>query len=149
MGALVKWNESGLPTFSRMFDDFFKTEFPVWSHNNFAAEGTTLPAVNIKETDKEFDLELAAPGMKKDDFKVGVEDDVLTISAEKEVSKEEKEDQYSRKEFSYTSFMRRFNLPDTVESDKVSAKYRDGVLYITLPKKPEAQPKPAKTIKIS
>ncbi len=149
MGALVKWNESGFPAFSKMFDDFFKTEFPVWSHNNFAAEGTTLPAVNIKETEKEFNLELAAPGMKKEDFNIGVEDDVLTISAEKEVSKEEKEDNFNRKEFSYSSFMRRFNLPESVEAEKVTAKYRDGVLYLTLPKKPEAQPKPAKTIKIT
>lgn len=149
MGSLVKWSEGGLPTFSKMFDDFFKTEFPVWSHNNFAAEGATLPAVNIKETDKEFQLELAAPGMKKEDFNVAVEDDVLTISAEKEVSKEESEEHYSRKEFSYSSFTRRFNLPDSVASDKVSAKYEEGVLYLNLPKKPEAQPKPAKTIKIS
>ncbi len=149
MGSLVKWNEGGFPAFSRMFDDFFKTEFPVWSHNNFAAEGTTLPAVNIKETDKEFGLELAAPGMKKDDFKVGVEDDVLTISAETEYSKEEKDEDYNRKEFSYVSFQRRFTLPESVNADKVTAKYRDGVLHVSLPKRPEAQPKQAKTIKIA
>ncbi|MCB0650353.1 MAG: Hsp20/alpha crystallin family protein [Saprospiraceae bacterium] len=149
MGALVKWNESNFPTFSSMFDDFFKTEFPVWSHNNFAAEGATLPAVNIKETDKEFGLELAAPGMSKEDFKVAVEDDVLTISAEKEFSKEDKKDNYNRREFSYSSFQRRFNLPESIEADKVTAKYKDGVLHVSLPKKPEAQPKPAKTIKIS
>lgn len=149
MGTLVKRNEGGFPSFSRMFDDFFKTEFPVWSHNNFAAEGSTLPAVNIKETDKEFSLELAAPGMKKENFNVGVEDDVLTISAEREETKEEKEENYNRKEFTYTSFQRKFTLPETIDSNKVTAKYEDGVLLLSLPKKPEAQPKPAKTIKIS
>jgi HSP20 family protein len=149
METLVKWNEGGLPSFSRMFDDFFKAEFPVWSHNNFAAEGSTLPAVNIKETDKEFSLELAAPGMKKEDFNVGVEDDVLTISAEREETKEEKEESYNRKEFTYASFQRKFTLPEGIDAGKVTAKYEDGVLLLSLPKKPEAQPKPTKTIKIS
>ena len=149
METLVKWNEGGRPSYSRMFDDFFKAEFPVWSHNNFAEKGSTLPAVNIKETDKEFSLELAAPGMKKENFNVGVEDDVLTISAEREETKEEKEENYSRKEFTYASFQRRFTLPETVDSNKVTAKYEDGVLLLSLPKKSGPQLKPAKTIKIS
>ena len=98
---------------------------------------------------KEISLELAAPGMKKNDFKVGVEDDVLTISAEREETKEENEEMYNRREFTYASFQRKFTLPETIDANKVTAKYEDGVLLLSLPKKPEAQPKPAKTIKIS
>ena len=96
--SIVKWNPNGL--MGSFFDDFFKAEFPEWSRRNFAAENTTLPAINVKETDEDFQLEVAAPGMKKKDFNLELVKNVLTISAKKEQSNEEKDNGYTRKEFS-------------------------------------------------
>ena len=144
--SIVKWNPTGLV--GNFFDDFFKAEFPEWSRRNFAAENSTLPAINVKETDDDFQLEVAAPGMSKKDFNLELVKNVLTISAKKELSKEEKDNGYTRKEFSYSSFQRAFTLPNTIEGEKISAKYTDGILYITLPKKAEAKPVPPKTIAI-
>lgn len=144
--AIVKWDPNRL--MGGFFDDFFNTEFPEWSRRNFAAENTTLPAINVKETDDDFQLEVAAPGMSKKDFKIELDKGILKISAEKELSNEEKNNGYTRKEFSYSSFQRAFNLPDAVHGEKISAKYNDGILYVTLPKKPEAKPQPAKMITV-
>ncbi|MDC6362729.1 MULTISPECIES: Hsp20/alpha crystallin family protein [Flavobacteriaceae] len=109
---------------------------------------TTVPAVNIKDNEKEFELELAVPGVKKEDFTVEVDHDVLTVSSEiKSESKDTKEN-YTRKEFSYSSFKRAFTLPETVDGSKIDAKYEDGVLKLTLPKKEEALPKPKRLISI-
>lgn len=108
----------------------------------------SVPAVNIKDNTDGFELELAVPGMKKDDFTVEVDNDVLTISSEIESEKEEKDENYTRKEFSFTSFKRAFTLPDTVDGSKIDAKYKDGILKLTLPKKQEALPKPKRLIKI-
>lgn len=144
--SIVKWNPTGLT--GSFFDDFFKAEFPEWSRRNFAAENATLPAINVKETDDDFQLEVAAPGMNKKDFTLELVKNVLTISAKKELSKKENDNGYTRKEFSYSSFQRAFTLPNTVLGEKISAKYTDGILYVTLPKKPEAKPMPPKTIAI-
>ncbi|RMF30517.1 MAG: Hsp20/alpha crystallin family protein [Bacteroidetes bacterium] len=149
MGNLMKWNETLFPNVSRLFDDFFRSELTDWTTRNFAAMGSTMPAVNIKETDDDFQIEVAAPGMNKKDFNVEVDNGMLVISAEREVSDEEKNDNYTRKEFSYQSFKRSFMLPDSVDAEKINAKYTDGILRLSLPKKPEAKPQPAKTIKIS
>ena len=108
----------------------------------------SVPAVNIKDNTDGFELELAVPGMKKDDFTVEVDNDVLTISSEIESEKEEKDENYTRREFSFTSFKRAFTLPDTVDGSKIDAKYKDGILKLTLPKKQEALPKPKRLIKI-
>ncbi|KAB7531308.1 Hsp20 family protein [Flagellimonas olearia] len=109
---------------------------------------TTVPAVNIKDNEKEFELELAVPGVKKDDFTVEVDHDVLTISSEMKSENEEAKDNYTRKEFSYSSFKRAFTLPETVDGSKIDAKYEDGILKLTLPKKQEALPKPKRLISI-
>jgi HSP20 family protein len=109
---------------------------------------TTVPAVNIKDNEKEFELELAVPGVKKDDFTVEVDHDVLTISSEMKSENEETKDNYTRKEFSYSSFKRAFTLPETVDGSKIDAKYEDGILRLTLPKKQEALPKPKRLISI-
>ena len=93
-----------------------------------------LPAVNVAETEKDFKVEVAAPGMKKDDFKVEVKEGTLYISAETKAEKEEKEDNYMRKEFSFSSFKRSFYLPENVKEDEILANYKDGILYLTLPK---------------
>ena len=147
--TLVNWKPKMLTNVDRVFDDFFKSEFPSWSRMNYSADNTTLPAVNIRETDDEFKLEVAAPGMSKKDFNVSVDNGVLTVSAEKEMKNENKENGYSRREFSYQSFQRSFTLPESADDGKINAKYADGILHLTLPKKPEAKPQPAKTIKVS
>ena len=113
--------------------------------------GSSLPAVNVRETDSAFEIEVAAPGLQKDAFNVHVEDGVLCISAKSE-SETETEDQgsgYHRREFSYSSFERRFQLPDTVEDEQIAASYDDGILKLTLPKVPAEEQQPKKrTIEI-
>jgi len=139
-----------LPTVSRFFDDDW-TSLMDWTNRNFSNTATTLPSVNVKENDNEYIVEMAVPGMKKDDFEVVVNDNVLTIKSEvKNESKEKDGDNYTRKEFSYQSFQRSFNLNNNVVDDaKIKATYKDGILNITLPKKEEAKPKPIRNIKIS
>lgn len=128
--------------FNDMFDSFLSSDFRKWS----------TPAVNIKETDSCFVVEMAAPGMKKDDFKINVDNYTLTVMAESKQEKNEKNeknDHYFRKEFSFNSFSRTFNLPDFADTEKISAGYANGIMNIVIPKKEEARPKPAREIKIS
>jgi HSP20 family protein len=136
MSQVVK-KPSLFPTFPTFFDDFFTKDFFDWNDKNFAKVGSTLPSVNLKETDKEYHLELAAPGMKKDDFKVELLNGILNIRAEKRIEKEEKnkEGNFLRREFSYESFHRSFSMPDNVKEDKISAVYKDGILHIGIDKK--------------
>lgn len=142
---LVK--STGIPAMPSFFDDFLKD----WSLSNYSDTNTTLPAVNIKENEDEFTVEVAAPGMDKEDFKINVENNVLTISSEKTVENEEEvKDKYTRKEYSYQSFERSFNLPkNIVESDKITAKYKNGELKISIPKKEAAKPTPPKFIEVN
>ncbi|MFT7611238.1 MAG: HSP20 family protein [Parvicellaceae bacterium] len=108
----------------------------------------SLPAVNVKETDESFEIEVAAPGMKKDDFNVNIENGILKISSEKEEESEEVDENYTRKEFSYSSFGRSFTLPDSINSEKINAKYDAGVLRIELAKNEEAKRRLSKSIDI-
>ena len=108
----------------------------------------TMPAVNIREGETDFTLELAVPGQKREDFNVEVDNDVLTISMESKDEKAEKEGEFTRREFRYTSFRRAFTLPETVNQDDIRADYKDGILRFTLPKKEEALPKPKRLIEI-
>lgn len=143
--TLIKWrgaNEAFPSNFSNWIEDFFnENNFPKWT-------GSRVPAVNIRETDKSFVLEVAAPGFDKGDFNVNVENDLLTISAKKETKKEEEEKGYTRREFSYSSFSRSFTLPDSVNADNIKGTYNNGILTVELPKKPEAT-KVKKTVKVS
>jgi HSP20 family protein len=134
-----------------LFDDMFTRNVFDWGLSNYSSAGSTLPAVNIKETAENFEVEMAAPGMNKQDFNVELEDNMLTITPEKKNEREEKEGQrYSRKEFSYQSFQRRFTLPkDVVDVDQIQAKYENGLLHLLIPKKEEAKKKPARLINIS
>lgn len=109
---------------------------------------TAVPAVNIKDTEKSFELELAIPGVKKNDFTIEVDHDVLTISSEVASENEQTQAHYTRREFSYAAFKRAFTLPETVDGAKIDAKYEDGILKLTLPKKQEALPKPKRVIAI-
>lgn len=147
--TLMKNFESNWP-FPSLIDNFLSRDLMDWSTTNYSNTNTTLPAVNIKETDEDFRIEVAAPGMDKKDFNIHLENNQLTISSERKNETSEVEDYYMRKEFSYQSFQRTFNLSENlVDSDRINAKYIDGVLRISLPKKEEAKPKPAKQIKIS
>jgi HSP20 family protein len=124
-----------LPVFSNLIERLFDTELMPSMRSDM-----NLPAVNINETKDEFKIEVAAPGLKKEDFKINLDNNVLTISSEKEESKEENDENIRRREFSYSSFMRSFQLPEQeVDSEKIQAKYENGILKIELPKKEEAK----------
>jgi HSP20 family protein len=108
-----------------------------------------IPSVNITEDEKEFKIDMAAPGLERKDFKVEVENGALCICSEKEEEKNEEKKNYTRREYSYNSFSRSFGLPDNCMPDKINAKYDNGILHITLPKKEVTVSKPAKEIKVS
>ncbi len=149
--TVLRRSNSYYPTIPSLIDGLFSRDLMDWSNMNFSTTNTTLPAVNVKETDDEYELEVAAPGMKKEDFKINLENNQLTISSELKKEKEEKNnDNYTRREFSYHSFQRTFTISETVvDGDNISAKYSDGILTIKLPKREEVKPKPAREIKIS
>jgi HSP20 family protein len=131
--------------FPSIVDEFFGRDFmPALDFQT----GINVPSVNIVEGKEDFRIEVAAPGLDKSDFKINVENNVLSISSEKEEKTEENEDRYMRREFSYTSFNRSFSLPQTVDPEKISAKHENGVLTISIPKKEEAKVKPARQIEI-
>tara|TARA_R110002124_G_scaffold184823_3_gene352251 strand:+ start:534 stop:962 length:429 start_codon:yes stop_codon:yes gene_type:complete len=136
---------TNLPFEPTLFNDFFRD----WSTTNFSETNTTLPSVNIKENENEFIVDVAVPGMKKTDFKIDLDNDVLTISSEKTEKDEESSDNYTRKEYSYRSFKRSFSLPQgIVNRDKIEAVYKNGELKITIPKLEEAKPKPIQLIEV-
>jgi len=121
-----------------------------WGNSNFSSTNTSLPAVNVKETNDEFLIELAAPGMEKKDFKINFKNNVITISSEKEDKREEKKENYTRREFSYQSFQRSFTVPENaIVSEKIEAIYNNGILEVKLPKREEVKPQPEREIKIS
>ncbi|MBT8307784.1 MAG: Hsp20/alpha crystallin family protein [Maribacter sp.] len=108
-----------------------------------------LPAVNIKENETNFELELAVPGRKKEDFHIEVDENVLTISSESKKEENVTEENYTRREFAYSSFKRAFTLPETIDEGNIKANYDNGILKFTLPKKEEALPKPKRMIELS
>lgn len=143
-----KRDVTGLPSFSSWIDNFFDTDLETGFLANFNT-GMTLPAVNIKENNDNYVLEVAVPGMKKDDFNLEIDNDILSVSAETKSENETSDDYYTRREFGYASFKRSFTIPDTVQSDKIKAKYDSGILTILIPKREEAKRKPVKRIDIS
>jgi len=141
-------NAQNFPSLSRLFDDLSIGELPSLFASNFNT-GLSLPKVNIKEEADAFIVEMAVPGLKKSDFNLNLENNILSISAEIEENNEEKKEGYTRREFGYSSFKRTFSLPETVEDSKINAKYNEGILNIHLPKKEEAKQKPPRNIQIS
>lgn len=143
---LIKYNslfpEKSLGGF---FDDFFNRSLSDMVGNDITFSN---PSVNVIENENDFNVEVAAPGLNKDDFNVEVDKDHLIISAHKEVEKEEKEGKYTRNEFNYSSFTRRFFLPETVDGDNIEASYKDGILKLVVPKREEAMTKAPLSIKI-
>ena len=133
-----------------LFDRFFENDMFDWSNRNFSDTNTTLPSVNIKENTEAFEVEMAVPGLEKEDFNIELNNDLLTISSEKKIENECKEgEKVTKREFSYQSFSRSFSLPLTVEHDKIHASYKKGILNVVIPKREEAKPKPIKQITIS
>jgi HSP20 family protein len=146
--SLIK-RENYSPSWPGIFNDFLNRDWYDWSNQNFSLTNTTIPSVNIKENENEFEVEMAAPGMTKDDFRIELNNSVLTISSEKQSENQSKErENVTRREFSYQSFSRSFTLPVIVETDKITAKYENGLLWVNIPKKEEAKPKPLKQIKV-
>ncbi len=139
--SLVKFNQ--YPTFTDLLENIERNFLGRVDENS-----GDIPAVNIKEENDKFVLEMAAPGLKKDDFKINLDNYQLTISAETKDEKKEKEDNYTRREFIYNSFSRSFTLPKTIDIEKIRADYKNGVLNLVLPKK-EEEAKLTKQIKIS
>ncbi|MCX7696128.1 MAG: Hsp20/alpha crystallin family protein [Bacteroidales bacterium] len=128
-----------------LFEEFFR-DFPFVG--SLSTELRTIPKINIAETEKAFEIEVAAPGYKKEDFKIELNDNTLTISSEKKEEKTEKGKDYHRREFNYSCFSRSFIVPDHVDADKIHAVYENGVLSVILPKKEEYVSKKNKTIEI-
>lgn len=128
--ALTKSNLS-----SSLFDDFFRPWNEWFDDSRLVSRVTTLPAVNITESQNHYNVSLAAPGLQKSDFKIDLDGNMLTISTEKEESSEEKNERFNRKEYSYTSFARSFTLPEDVMQDAIDATYENGILNIKLNRK--------------
>jgi len=154
MSSMIRRNRNFFPAFSRLWDDddFFNRGMMNWGSSNFSNSDTTLPAVNIKETENSYEVEMAAPGMRKEDFRIELDNNVLTISSEKSEESQDgdEKEKYSRREFSYQSFQRSFSLPkEVVDEDKIEAHYRDGVLRLSIPKKEKAKQKPPRKIQIA
>ena len=139
MNLVKRKQENWIPS---IFEDLFNDSRLA----NVANFGSTLPAVNIKETEENFTVEVAAPGKTKEDFIIELNDDLLTISSESKTESSETSDsgRYTRKEFNYVSFRRAFHLPETVEQNKIEAKYENGILMIEVPKKEEVKAKAVK-----
>ncbi|TCK69277.1 HSP20 family protein [Winogradskyella wandonensis] len=137
-----------LPSLSSWMDDIFNRTFNNDLMSNFNT-GITLPAVNVLDNAEEYIVEMAVPGLKKSDFDINLDNQLLSISAEINTSNEDTNENYTRREFGYSSFKRTFSLPETVEVEKINAKYDDGILRVVLPKRDEAKKKPVKQIKVS
>lgn len=140
-----KTNRDG---FQGLFDNLFALEFPALERG-FVQPNTSLPKVNIKENEEEFLLELAAPGLAKSDFKIQLDQDMLTVSSEKKEDNVNKDQRYFKKEFSYQAFRRVFTLPENADTEKIEASYLNGVLLVKIPKKEEARPQPPKSIHVA
>ena len=148
-GSLANSNSNqNFPSWSNLLEDIFQRDLPSVFTSNFN-NGYTLPKVNIQETSDDFIVEMAVPGLKKSDFNIDIDNQVLSISTEKKEESEHKEENYTRREFGYASFKRTFTLPESVNDEKINATYNEGILRILLPKKEEAKQKPARSIKIS
>lgn len=135
--AIMK-NAAAFPSFANWMDDFWNTD-RLFNDQFFTKE--LFPAVNVKEKDDSFEIEMTAPGLKKEDFKIQIENGVLNISSETKREEEEKNEKFTRKEFNYSSFSRSFSLPENVSQENLAAKYENGLLKITLAKKQVEMPK--------
>lgn len=136
--------------FPTMLDNFFNQNLFDRLGSDFSSTSTTLPAVNIRENNEAFEVEMAAPGMKKEDFVIELDNQQLKISSEKQDNREQKEgDRFIMREYSYQSFERTFQLSkQVVDADKIQASYEHGVLRLWIPKKDEAKQQPPRKIEV-
>jgi HSP20 family protein len=156
MTTLIKRRENGngFPALRSNLSDFFDLDnfFDELSlPRPLLSDGmrfNRLPATNIRETEKEFIVEMAVPGLKKEDFVVDVDNGSLEIRVEKEEKSEDKKEKFTRREYNYSAFYRSFNLPETVIAEKIKAEYKDGILKVQIPKAVEEKRKPAKKISV-
>ena len=148
-GSLAYTNSNrNFPNTSNWLEDIFNRDLPSVFTSNFNT-GITLPKVNIKENSDAFIVDMAVPGLSKSDFNIDLDNQLLSISTEIKEEHEQKDENYTRREFGYSSFKRTFNLPESVNEDQINAKYEEGILSIHLPKKEEAKQKPPRSINIS
>ena len=149
--TILKRNGNQQSQVPHLFDDFFNRDIFDWKLSNYSDTNTSIPAVNIKETADNYEVQVAAPGMTKSDFNVELEGNTLTISSEKQSENEQNDDfRYTAKEFSYQSFSRTFTLQkDVVDTENIKATYDNGVLNLVIPKKEEARIKGPRKIEIS
>lgn len=148
--SLIKRNGHSIPSIPALFDDFFNRELFNWGNNNFSSTSTTVPSVNVQETADNYEVALAVPGMNKSDFTVTLDGNLLTISSLKERKEENDSGKYIRREFSYQSFQRSFELPkDVVDDQNINARYEHGILHLTIPKREEAKQKAPRMIEIA
>lgn len=133
-------------------DPFFRSLFNLNRvfNGDFDDEFNLVPGINVKEREKEYDVQVAAPGFEKNDFEITVDNGILTISAEKEKKEDEEKEGFVRREFGYSSFSRSMSLPESVDEEKdINAQYKDGILKLTVPKKEESKPKSPRRVKVS
>lgn len=137
----LEWPSMGGSLLSDFFDDerFF---------NSPSLRGRSLPAINVKENESNYQIEVAAPGFEKKDFNISMEQGVLTISGEKKEEKEEKDEKYTRREFGYSSFSRSFTLPQNVNEEDVKASFENGILKLAIKKKEGTDGKWRKSIQV-
>jgi HSP20 family protein len=135
--TLVKFNNGHKNTVNPWFSDVFDSIINDSRLNERFVN--KVPAVNIAETESEFHIELAAPGLKKEDFKISLDKNVLSVSADKKVENTDETKKYSKREYSYSAFVRSFTLPESADYSKIEAEYTDGVLTLTVAKKEEAK----------
>lgn len=145
MSTPIKKTENDFPS---IFSDLFDTD-RFFGNNWGKSLNANFPAANVKETDKEYRIEVSIPGLKKEDIKVNIENEILSISAENKDEKNEEGEKYTRKEFSYNSFSRSFQLPKIANTEKTDASYENGILKVVINKKEEASKDTKKHISIN
>ncbi|MFL5753256.1 MAG: Hsp20/alpha crystallin family protein [Bacteroidia bacterium] len=152
MTQLKKRRNGNGSLFPSLTNDFFRNRLfaPgfIDIDDDFVSGGIKIPLANVRETKDDFRVELSAPGLTREDFKVDLEDGVLTVSCEKKEESEDKDENYTRREFSYNSFTRTFQIPENSVEEKINAKYENGMLKIVIPKKETSSAKPKKEIQV-
>ncbi len=133
----------GTKSFENYFEDFFRP------NQTFNKEGRNFPPVNVSETKDKYSIELSAPGRTKSDFNININGNLLEISSEQKQEVNNENENYTRVEFKLSAFSRTFTLPETVNAEKITAEYTDGILKLTLPKKEEAKSQGPKKITIA
>lgn len=148
MNTLLKTNTGKIKpaVFTGLLDPFFKRDIGELMGKDFV---DTIPSVNIAESDRSYHVEMAAPGLKKDDFIIKIDNDVITISCEKETETKEVNKEFTRREYNFSSFSRSFNLPEKVDQDKIMATYSEGILKIDFQKKVGVENTSTRKIKVS